>query len=380
MFGDTVPSELPDKWAMSIRQPIGVAGIITPWNFPMAIPCWKTMPALVTGNTVVFKPSSRHAALRDAARRADGRGRLPAGRREPRHRAPAARSATRSSTARTSRSSRSPARRRPGKHIAERAGRRLKRVSLELGGKNGDRRPAPTPTSTSRPTGSSGPRSGRPASAAPRARGSSSSGRSSSRCSSGSRRGRGRSASAPGLDADRGRRAAHQRRRGGQGRGATSRSAGARASSCSAAAGPAAATSPTGTSSSRRSSPASGRWTGIGQEEIFGPVLSVIPVDDYGVGDARAQPDALRPLVERLHARREHRRSGRCATSRPGSSTSTPARPAPRTHLPFGGWKETGNGHREAGHVALDTYTEWKAIYVDFSGRLQRAQIDNQPG
>src|SRR5881409_4480093 len=58
MFGDTVPSELPDKWAMSIRQPIGVAGIITPWNFPIAIPCWNTMPALVTGNTVVFKPAS----------------------------------------------------------------------------------------------------------------------------------------------------------------------------------------------------------------------------------------------------------------------------------------------------------------------------------
>ena len=49
------------------------------------------------------------------------------------------------------------------------------------------------------------------------------------------------------------------------------------------------------------------------------------------------------------------------------------------THLPFGGWKETGNGHREAGHAALDTYTEWKSIYVDFCGRLQRAQIDNQP-
>ena len=48
------------------------------------------------------------------------------------------------------------------------------------------------------------------------------------------------------------------------------------------------------------------------------------------------------------------------------------------THLPFGGWKETGNGHREAGHAALDTYTEWKSIYVDFSGRLQRAQIDNR--
>ena len=49
-------------------------------------------------------------------------------------------------------------------------------------------------------------------------------------------------------------------------------------------------------------------------------------------------------------------------------------------HLPFGGVKETGNGHREAGHAALDTYTEWKSVYVDFSGRLQRAQIDNQPG
>jgi acyl-CoA reductase-like NAD-dependent aldehyde dehydrogenase len=48
------------------------------------------------------------------------------------------------------------------------------------------------------------------------------------------------------------------------------------------------------------------------------------------------------------------------------------------THLPFGGWKETGNGHREAGHAALDTFTEWKSIYIDFSGRMQRAQIDNQ--
>src|SRR5918992_790133 len=58
LFGDTVPSELPDKWAMSIREPLGVAGLITPWNFPVAIPCWKMMPALIAGNTVVFKPAS----------------------------------------------------------------------------------------------------------------------------------------------------------------------------------------------------------------------------------------------------------------------------------------------------------------------------------
>src|SRR6187431_2370277 len=58
MFGQTVPSELRNKFAMSIRQPLGVCSIITPWNFPMAIPSWKIMPALVCGNTVVFKPSS----------------------------------------------------------------------------------------------------------------------------------------------------------------------------------------------------------------------------------------------------------------------------------------------------------------------------------
>src|SRR4051795_10161308 len=57
-YGQTVPSELRDKFAMSIRQPVGVSAIITPWNFPMAIPSWKIIPALVCGNTVVFKPAT----------------------------------------------------------------------------------------------------------------------------------------------------------------------------------------------------------------------------------------------------------------------------------------------------------------------------------
>lgn len=57
-FGQTTPSELPNKFAMSIRQPLGVCSMITPWNFPMAIPSWKIMPALVLGNTVVVKPAS----------------------------------------------------------------------------------------------------------------------------------------------------------------------------------------------------------------------------------------------------------------------------------------------------------------------------------
>ena len=70
-------------------------------------------------------------------------------------------------------------------------------------------------------------------------------------------------------------------------------------------------------------------------------------------------------------------RSARCATCRRGSPTSTRARPAPRCTCPFGGTKDTGNGHREAGQAALDVFTEWKSIYVDYSGKLQRAQIDN---
>jgi len=57
LFGQTTPSELPNKFAMSVRQSIGVCGMITPWNFPMAIPSWKMMPALVCGNTVVLKPA-----------------------------------------------------------------------------------------------------------------------------------------------------------------------------------------------------------------------------------------------------------------------------------------------------------------------------------
>src|SRR5206468_5942986 len=63
LFGHTTPSELRDKWNMSVRQPIGVVGAITPWNFPVAIPSWKLIPALICGNTVVLKPSSDTPAL-----------------------------------------------------------------------------------------------------------------------------------------------------------------------------------------------------------------------------------------------------------------------------------------------------------------------------
>src|SRR5262249_15664858 len=57
MYGHTTPSELPNKFAMCVRQPLGVCGMITPWNFPMAIPSWKLFPAIIAGNTAVIKPA-----------------------------------------------------------------------------------------------------------------------------------------------------------------------------------------------------------------------------------------------------------------------------------------------------------------------------------
>src|SRR5437667_3597765 len=135
MFGDTVPSELPDKWAMSIRQPIGVAGIITPWNFPIAIPCWKMMPALVAGNTVIFKPASDtpHCAtllveLMAEAGFPPGTINLVTGTGadvgDAIVESPDVGVISFTGSSET------------GKAIAQRAAKRLKRVSLELGGKN----------------------------------------------------------------------------------------------------------------------------------------------------------------------------------------------------------------------------------------------------
>src|SRR2546426_1803773 len=136
MSGETVPSELPDKWAMSIRQPIGVAGIITPWNFPMAIPCWKMMPALVAGNTVVFKPASDTPHCATLLLELLAEAGFPPG---------VVNLVTGSGAEVGDAIVESPdvhvisftGHSTTGKSIAERGARRLKRISLELGGKNG---------------------------------------------------------------------------------------------------------------------------------------------------------------------------------------------------------------------------------------------------
>jgi aldehyde dehydrogenase (NAD+) len=117
----------------------------------------------------------------------------------------------------------------------------------------------------------------------------------------------------------------------------------------------------------------------LAQEEIFGPVLSIVPVDGYQEATTALNQTryGLSSSIFTSDANTAFRAMRDFETGIVYVNAGTIGA---ETHLPFGGIKETGNGHREAGHAALDTYTEWKSIYVDFSGRLQRAQIDNQPG
>jgi acyl-CoA reductase-like NAD-dependent aldehyde dehydrogenase len=376
MAGETVPSELPDKWAMSIRQPLGVAGIITPWNFPMAIPCWKTMPALVTGNTVVFKPSSDtpHCAtllveLMAEAGFPPGVVNLVTGAGGEVGDAivdspdVAVISFTGSSAT--------------GKHIAGRAAHRLKRVSLELGGKNGVvvLADADLELATDGILWSAFGTTGQ-------------------RCTAASRVIVERAVVDPLLERLESR---------------------ARALRLGSGLDPAVDVGPlinAGAADKVSSYVAIGRGEGelvlgggratadglgdghffeptifasvgpmdrIGQEEIFGPVLSVIPVEDYGAA-MLALNQTRYGLSSSIFTRDANTAFRAMRDFETGIVYINAGTTGAEVHLPFGGWKETGNGHREAGHVALDTYTEWKSIYVDFSGRLQRAQIDNQPG
>jgi acyl-CoA reductase-like NAD-dependent aldehyde dehydrogenase len=375
MFGDTVPSELPDKWAMSIRQPVGVAGIVTPWNFPIAIPCWKMMPALVTGNTVVFKPSSDapHCAtllveLMDEAGFPAGTVNLVTG-----SGAEVGDAIVDSPDVQVISFTGSSV---TGRSIAERAGRRLKRLSLELGGKNavvvmrdadldlavdgilwsafgttGQRCTACSRVVADRPIADELVR--RLAERAERLR-----------LGSGLDEtvDVGPLVNAPAMDKV----ASYV----GIGRGEGELVTGGERETGDACAH--------GHFYQPTIFAGVGPMSRIAQEEIFGPVLSVIPVDGYA--EAVMAANSVRYGLSASIFTRDVNTAFRAMRDfETGIVYVNAGTTGAETHLPFGGWKETGNGHREAGHAALDTFTEWKAVYVDYSGRLQRAQIDNQP-
>ncbi|MGE4057118.1 MAG: aldehyde dehydrogenase family protein, partial [Vicinamibacterales bacterium] len=113
----------------------------------------------------------------------------------------------------------------------------------------------------------------------------------------------------------------------------------------------------------------------IAQEEIFGPVVSVIPCRsfDEAIEIGNNVPYGLSASI---YTRDVNRAFSAMRDLYTGIFYVNAPTIGAEVHLPFGGTKATGNGHREAGTAALDVFSEWKSIYVDFSGRLQRAQID----
>ena len=375
LFGETTPSELPNKWAMSVREPIGIAGIITPWNFPIAIPCWKMMPALVTGNTVVFKPASDtpHCAaliveLMHEAGFPPGTVNMVTGSGEevgmPIVDSPDVNVVSFTGNTQT------------GRDIASRAAKRLKRVSLELGGKNAIvvMADADLDLAVAGIVWSAFGTAGQ-------------------RCTACSR------LVVQDSVADElvGRLAARARAlRLGSGLDPHTDvgpliNAGAR----DKVGGYVGIGTDEGARLAVGGEPAGGEglehghffeptildgvrpMDRVAQEEIFGPVLSVIRVADYD--EAATVVNTTRyGLSSSIFTRDTNTAFRAMRDFTTGIVYVNAGTIGAETHLPFGGMKQTGNGHREAGHAALDTYTEWKSIYVDYSGRLQRAQIDNQ--
>jgi aldehyde dehydrogenase (NAD+) len=114
----------------------------------------------------------------------------------------------------------------------------------------------------------------------------------------------------------------------------------------------------------------------IAQEEIFGPTTALIPVD--GFDEAIRVANGIEYGLSSSIFTRDVNRSFRAMRDlETGITYINAGTTGAEVHLPFGGTKGTGNGHREAGQAALDVFTEWKSLYVDYSGKLQRAQIDN---
>jgi alpha-ketoglutaric semialdehyde dehydrogenase len=374
LFGHTTPSELRDKFQMSVRMPVGVVGAITPWNFPIAIPAWKLAPALVCGNTVVFKPAEdtpllaeRFIELLEEAGLPQGVVNLvhgfgeEAGDRLVRH--PDVPVITFTGSRET------------GVLVTKNAADELKHVHLELGGKNGIivMEDADLELAVEGIVWSAFGTTGQ-------------------RCTAASRvivhdavydalatRLVKRAESmriGPGWEADTDlgpviNKAAIDKidmySRVGKDEGAKLLTGGEPATDGDLAKG--FYYRPTVFADVERD-------MRIAQEEIFGPTTALIRVRDFD--EALAVANGIRYGLSSSIFTRDVNRAFRAMRDLEAGITYVNAgTTGAEVHLPFGGTKDTGNGHREAGQAALDVFTEWKSIYVDYSGRLQRAQIDN---
>lgn len=373
LFGQTTPAELKDKFAMSQRVPVGVVGIITPWNFPIAIATWKSFPAIVAGNAVVWKPATETPIMAYELVKIFEEAGLPKGIMNVvfgsggtvgdsmvHHDDIRVISFTGSNDT--------------GRNIAAECGRQLKKVSLEMGGKNAVivMEDADIDLAVEGILWSAFGTSGQ-------------------RCTACSRVivhekvkdaleekllesmkhltiGNGLKdgikvgpiINQAGLDKIKryieiGKEEGAKLLAGGEELTGNDYNDGYYF----------APTLFTDAASNMR----------IAQEEIFGPVVSLIPVQSfeeaievnnsvtYGLSSSIFTND-----VNRVFQAQRDLDTGIVYVN----AGTTGA----EIHLPFGGTKGTGNGHRDSGVQALDVFTEWKAVYVDYSGKLQRAQID----
>jgi len=373
LFGQTTPSELKDKFQMSVRMPIGIIGVITPWNFPIAIPSWKTLPALVAGNTIVFKPATDTPTLGQRYVELLVEAGLPPGVVNIVHGGGGAVGETlvKHPDVRVISLTGS---RETGVAVLKAAADGLKHVHLELGGKNAiivldD---ADLDLAVEGIVWSAFGTSGQ-------------------RCTAASRiivqRGvyeelQSKLVAAAeklrlGLgwedDTDVGpvinQRALdkiHSYTEIGKGEGAKLLTGGEVASDNSLSDGFYYRPTIFGDVDPGMR---------IAQEEIFGPTTALIPVDSFDDG-LRAANGVKYGLSSSIFTRDVNKAFRAMRDLDTGITYINAGTIGAEVHLPFGGTKDTGNGHREAGQAALDVFTEWKSIYVDYSGRLQKAQID----
>jgi len=372
MFGQTVPSEMPDKFAMAIRRPIGVVGIITPWNFPVAIPGWKLFPALICGNTAVIKPASdtpaclvRFVELLREGGIPPGVVNVVTGSGGEVGNAIVAHPDVRviSFTGHTD----------TGVEISRTAAETLKRVSLELGGKNpivvwDD---ADLDLALDSVVWSAFGTSGQ-------------------RCTAASRIVVHRTVHDRFVESLKGRVASLVLGSGlddATDVGPVINDTAVERIAAYAAIGRGEAELVIGGEPARDGKLAKGSFfqptifadvrpnARIAQEEIFGPVTSVIPVDDWDEA-VRVVNDVKYGLSTSLFTQNINLAFRSIRDFESGLGYVNHGTIGAEAHLPFGGVKATGNGHREVGQAALDFFSEWKSVYIDYSGKLQRAQID----
>jgi acyl-CoA reductase-like NAD-dependent aldehyde dehydrogenase len=371
LLGETTPSELPNKLCLTLRQPIGVVGLITPWNFPLAVPCWKLGAALITGNTIVYKPATLTPLCAATLVEIFEQAGLPAGVLNMvtgpaevvgegivQHPGIRAVSFTGSVAA--------------GKDIYSKASPMLKRVGLELGGKN----PQIVMEDASLDLAVEGLLFG-------------AFGTAGQRCTATSRL------------------ILHEKVYDELMEKLLARTKALKVGNPLDPAidvGPVASAEQEnkvlkyiqiGIEEKAKLLCGGKKLTGgkfdkgffieptifeakhgmsITKEEIFGPVLSVIKVRDYAEA-VKVANDVEYGLSSSIYTGNVNTAFRALEDLEAGVTYINAPTIGAEVHLPFGGVKNTGNGAREAGTEAIHEFTELKSVFVDFSGKLQKAQI-----